>query len=241
MTRFALCTGGIGGVFLLACTGVDIPAPDANPPPSGEQSSQTECPEGTEIVEFWAGEYPEPVVWIDAPTDLPVRASPCAEPWRTCPVTPGLYHPWEARRPAWVGFATISTVERFEAVKPFELTDGVDTVTVAPGQSVEVPSYLGEGVCQYRVTPEGGGEPLEIAGQCPEMLGDTLKRLGPEVDRSERGTQLIRVSCEDSPEKADPILGWIVVDDALFAHDTIEKGQITGYGEVAPPEGKTLE
>ena len=225
---------------LLACGGLDLPTPDAHPPPSGPQASTAACDDGIEVVELWAGEYPEPVVWIDAPTDLPVRAAPCAEPWRTCPVGPGLYHPWAPENPDHLAFATLSTVERYEVVKPFELTDGVDVVQVTPGITVEVPTYLGEGICAYRI-PQASGAPLETVGNCPPLLADpeAVQRVGGPADATpgtERGPQLVRVACEDSPDPDHPILGWVLVDDALLARPTIQEGRITGFGEVAPPE-----
>jgi hypothetical protein len=228
---------GVVLVASLACSGgAELPYPDANPPPSGPQSAHAACPDGDEVVELWAGEYPDPVVWIDAPTDLPVRAVPCAEPWRTCPVASGLYHPWARDKPEGTAFATINTVARFEAVDAFELTDGVDTIAVDPGTTVEVPTYLGEGHCAYRI-PQGSGEPTEISGLCPEMLGEKLKAIGEgAVKTPERGPQFVRVPCADSPDPERPVLGWVLVDEALFEHETVRRGQITGYGEVAPPE-----
>lgn len=189
--------------LLLAC-------PRALPP---QAAGEAPCPEGVSVVPFWQGEYPGPVVQIDAPLTLPVSPSACAAPTRECTLEPGLYHPWAQTA---AEFYTAQPTARYEAQVDLDLASN----RVAAGEIVEIPSYLSEGMCLVTY----GESEMEIP--CDEVQSGPFTTL-PEVDYPL--TQYLAVSCGD-------FVGFIAVDEALFRRKGVREGQILGYGVIGPAE-----
>lgn len=159
---------------------------------------------------FWQGEYPEPIVQLDAPITVTVTERACGGPARACAVPAGLLHPW-AKADAVPGarFATITTPATFEVVEAHEFAGK----PVAVGDSIQVLSYLSEGLCLM----QAGGPPFEA--MCPD--GRTKQ-----VSDKTVNLQVAQVPCEGGAP------GWMKVDDALLATSGVRAGEMVGYGEV---------
>lgn len=209
---------------ILACAG----GPDAAPPPAPTtDATPTEaappepaatpatpaaptgsrCDNGRRRVDFWSGEYPGPVVQIDAAVALPARTDPCLPaPDTTCALTPGLYHPW-----AGVGeYITLRAPERYRASTKVALEEEVQ---LDAGEEIELITYLAEGYCSYLHRGR------QVEGQCPGLNDDGLTRVSGEPPPE---IQLFTAGCG----------AWVDADDALFTTAGVRQGEITGYGSV---------
>lgn len=181
-------------------------------------SSSDRCPDGVEVRNFWVGEYPEPVIHVSRTVTVAARVTPCdRDPTRTCTVSSGVYHPW-SRGPA--RFATIGAIERFRVLR----ATTVGEISVVAGEVVEVPGYLSEGMCEWRIRGE------TVSESCPDQLADSTGRLFeavPTVTPGFSDTQLLGLSCTDGSE------AWIDVR-ALSTVPGVRQGKVLGYGEVGP-------
>jgi hypothetical protein len=212
---------------ILACAGgPDAPAPSAAPaaqapsdvaapapaepaatPAPAPTPTGSRCENGLRRVDFWSGEYPGPVVQLDAAVSLPARTDPClAAPDTTCALGPGLYHPW-----AGVGeYITLRAPERYRASTKVALEEDVQ---LDPGEEIELITYLAEGYCSY--LHRGN----QVEGQCPGLNDDGLTRVSGEPPPA---IQLFTAGCG----------AWVDTDDALFTIAGVRQGEITGYGSV---------
>ncbi|TNE86379.1 MAG: hypothetical protein EP330_21810 [Deltaproteobacteria bacterium] len=216
MTRplLALCALPVLAVAL-ACGGDDTvefevitPAPTDGQP--AVLDGGTRCGgDGLQRVNFWQGEYPDPVIDVQKAVSVPAYEDPCdAKPTATCAIDPAVYHPW-AKGKGWV---TLRGVEKYTATADFTLGD----VAVKQGETVEVPTYLAEGYCMLRVHGK------DIEEMCPGV-GDH-----PLVASSS-------APLPDEVQLMDPGCGkWVQVDEAFMGRAEVAEGTILGYGEVGP-------
>jgi len=180
---------------------------------AGDELTAARCPDGSSVFMNWEGEYPGPVVSVTREVQLMGRGEPCQEEASiSCAVPSGLYHPWGDKG---AGFATVRGVDRYRASVDRKLWDG----EVTAGDEVEVIGYFGEGFCLFRV----GGQ--EMQGECPGVGPDDgfVEIPTPEVTP----IQAFQVRCNNG------VKAWIDVGDALFETEGVQRGAITGYGEVA--------
>lgn len=193
------------------------PAPEPEPAPAPtlptDSDGNTLCPDGRTVYPFWPGEYPSPVLQVDAPFSLQVADTACGAPSRACTVPAGLYHPWAKALPdgAAFGSRTAPTVYTAEAAFTW------DGRTVSKGDTVQVRTYLAEGMCAMVVA----GNPAE--GMCPGTEGNPwaeAPRTAPPDD------QILQVPCQGGAP------GWVVVDAALQARPEVSEGEMVGFGEV---------
>lgn len=180
---------------------------------AGDGEAAERCPDGSSVFMNWEGEYPGPVVSVTREVQLTGRGEPCQEEAAlACSVPTGLYHPWGDRG---AGFATIRGVDRYRATADRKLWDG----EVSAGTEVEVIGYFGEGFCLFRILGQ------EMQGECPGMSPDDgfVEIPTPEVQQ----IQAFQVRCSNG------VKAWVDVDDPLWEVDGVQRGAITGYGEVA--------
>ena len=217
-------------LFLLACDGGEpatptpppepapavAPAPEPEPEP--DPPAPMECTDGRVVYPFWPGEYPAPILQINAPVTLKVTNSICNPPSFDCEVPPGLYHPWSKDMPLNSEFMSRTAPTVYTA----RAGASIDGQPLEVGTDVIVRTYLSEGMCAMEI----GGSPLEAS--CPGTQGDhwTEKpRTAPPDD------QILQVDC------AGGGFGWLVVDSGLKDHHAeIVEGELVGYGEVKRAE-----
>lgn len=207
MTRLLALPAALGLLAALACGGGGAP-PD---PVAAVADAGSRCaPGGLQRVDYWQGEYPDPVVHVQAAIEVPAYTDPClAAPDTTCAVDPAVYHPWGVGD----GFVTLRAVQTYTASAAFT----VEGHAVEAGETIEIPAYLAEGYCRWRVR----GEPFEAA--CPGVedypLAEASTVAPPEV-------QLMQPGCG----------AWVEVDEAFMAREGVAPGTVLGWGEVGPAE-----
>ena len=188
----------------------------ANDVYAAEELTPSVCTAGLHINAFWPGEYPSPVVQVNARVSVPARASSCGVPRALrCTLEPGLYHPWS---PEPIGeFEEVRASWRYVATRDTEL----DGYAFSKGTEVIVPAYLSEGFCLVLV------EGVQTEMTCPGMGDDDgfQEIVNPNVGEPE---QFLGVQC------AEGYRAWILVNDALFSYPEIVEGDITGWGMVGP-------
>lgn len=201
----------------------ETPAPAAVPLQLGDKEAgfSGRCADGQVVVPFWQGEYPSPIVQVTGAVRVKVALDPCGKPTRDCALAPGLYHPWAqaAHAPkAEVGYATRTRTQTLTAKKAVEVAG----VSFAAGDSVEVLTYLSEGMCSMRA------KGVVFEEMCPGTTqGDDAVWSEPAGDVPR--TQLLEVRCGDAARPH-----WLVVDEAFMALDGVQDGEMLGYGEVGP-------
>lgn len=225
MQRATASVLGLSAALVLAVGSVD-PSAFEEVADAVDAAGEPMCPDGTEVAEFWQGEYPMPVVRVTEEVSLPAAADPCAPLVEECVVPAGLYHPWS--REGAVGFATVVEVTRFEARGPTTImvegeSGGEEAVSLDAGDVVEVPAYHAEGYCGLRVKGR------ETSGLCPEHSGADLEEL-PSQGLADR--QLFQVACANGGQY------WIEVDEGLMARPELTEGEILEYGRVGPDGGE---
>lgn len=202
------------------------PAGEPAPRPDGRGT----CPEGRLVRPGWQGEYPAPIIHIQADDPLPARSTPCAAaPDRTCRPEPGLYHPWSRHRPPSPEdpFVTVRGVDRWLFLKDHRLPGAPPAEAAVPkGAILEVLFYAGEGYCDQRIV--GGGE--SFVEPCPEMWAE-----GIALEQSEASgeTQLFSVACADGGR------AWLEGAPSLFEHASVAEGELIEFGVVGPAGGGT--
>lgn len=209
-------------VFTLACAGSSptVPPLDESVPPKPIAEQPSRCGDRFELVDHWPGEYPTPVVAVMQPVNVPGRVKPCdVEATLTCTLPERLIHPWAG--PPLIPFATVVEQRDYRATKALEQKDVEEKVTwaLSPGDLVRVTAYYSEGVCALK----WGDKTMD--GYCPS--DDDFVAVNPAADGS-NDVQLFAVDCSGT-------LGWVEVDEALFARNEIQKGAVTGYGTIGPP------
>jgi hypothetical protein len=187
-----------------------------DPDPVQEKAVTSRCRGPVHRVDHWPGEYPEPVLYLPAPLELPARSDPCdAAPRALCTVPAGLHHPWAGTDAT---FVSLPTRARYRAEGPRTYAVGPDAMgTLEPDEIVTVETYLSEGFC--RVTVRG----KTFDSECP---GDGFAEVEP-ASTATPTPLLFSVPCNGS-------LGWIQADEAL-ATEGVTRGTITGFGTVGPP------
>ncbi|MFT4976103.1 MAG: hypothetical protein ACI8S6_001998 [Myxococcota bacterium] len=205
----------------LACSTAPAPAPAPAPepapttpePPPAAAVDEDRCADGRAVFPFWAGEYPSPVLQLDAPAAVQVSDTACGAPSRSCMMPPGLYHPWSKEHAEGTDFRSRTAPTIYIAQGDFEWESG----PVTSGTEVTVLTYLSEGMCSMVV---GGAE---AEGMCPGTSGNPWQekpRTAPPDD------QILKVVCTDGAP------GWLLVDEALAANPVFREGEMVGYGEV---------
>jgi len=224
--KLALTAITLVALSLSCTTSAPCPASPAAPaattpaqdPPAAVAEASTRCGGEIRRVDYWSGEYPNPILQIDTAFEVPGRLDPCeVAPTVTCRLEPGLYHPWTGSG----RYATLrgSQMYRARVATELDITE-TESAVFAPGDLVEVVAYLSEGYCHMIV------EGRLVEATCPYLLGvagDAFELLGDE-----------RV-----PELqvfAAPCGAWVDVDDALMSHPSVREGVFISFGEVAPAD-----
>jgi hypothetical protein len=183
------------------------PAPNPAPNPATPSAGAGRCAQGLRRIDFWAGEYPSPVIQVDRQLSVPARRDPCAPaPDTTCALAPGLYHPWADRGE----YITLRAPERYRASVATALDESVQ---VDAGEEIEVITYLSEGYCSFLHRGR------QVEAPCPGVGDDALARVSAEPPPP---IQLFTGGCG----------AWVDADDALFQVAGVRQGEITGYGEI---------
>lgn len=212
-----------GPAPVAAPTPTETPAPAALPLQPGDKEAgfTARCADGQVVVPFWQGEYPSPVVQVGAGVRARVATDPCGKATRDCDLAAGLYHPWAAAGagPEGVGFRTRLRTTRYTAKTATTLAGE----PFAAGETLEVLTYLSEGMCSMR---HGG---VVFEEMCPGTTeGDDA--VWSEADpRPAPPTQLLEVRCGGASRPF-----WLTVDPAFMASPGVQEGVVTGYGEIGP-------
>ncbi|MFN7145990.1 MAG: hypothetical protein ACK4YP_19595, partial [Myxococcota bacterium] len=138
----------------------------------------------------------------------------------SCTLAPGLYHPWAGTK---AEFATLTRVERWRVVQGLTVEpEPGRRLSLAVGDIVEIPTYLSEGYCQWRVRGQ------TFAEWCPGNDPDPRFAALPPTPADYTDQQVLGVACREGHA------AWIDVTDALLATPGVREGDIVEYGAVGP-------
>ncbi|MCO4745257.1 MAG: hypothetical protein KC912_10755 [Proteobacteria bacterium] len=183
--------------------------PSAGRTPAGLTEKAACAPGGLQRVNFWDGEYPHPVIDVTEAVTVPAYADPCdAKSSTKCTLEAGVYHPWSAGE----AFVTLRAVQQFTASEALT----VEGRAIKKGETVEIPSYMAEGYCRWRVRGE------EFEAMCPDVAGLAMVEAAG--------------SAPSEVQLLDPGCGKWVEVTGLLAHDKVRDGVILGYGSVGPAD-----
>lgn len=204
----------------LKVTAPDEPGLPVQPEQVAPPPPPTSCPPDTALETRWPGEYPSPVVQVDAPTQVQARAIVCAVAEQPCTIPPGLYHPWAKDTKA--RFASLHHTARYEVLQDVLVMSEIGELTVAAGTEITQMAYLAEGQCHLFVNG------AEVQGECPSNPGAEARYKRRSATPPSKAEQWLGVPCAEGHE------AWVRVDDALGELPTVQWGQIKGPGEVGP-------
>jgi len=203
------------GLFTLGCTGMCSGLLDKVTGGSGSGG----CPEGTHVSQGWPGEYPDPVLQVNAPTEVDARADVCDDSANLdCTVPPGLYHPWSDY--AVAAYKTVSPVQVYVAEK--DLAFKINGTKIAKGTEIRELAYVAEGQCEMELNGE------TFFDTCLADLGEPGFKALPMVAEGFSAQQYFSVQC------AEGHTGWIHVNEGLRENSAFIGGELVGYGEVDP-------
>ena len=171
-------------------------------------SSQEPCM--SDIIPFWNGEYPEPVVVVRDKTSHMAYADLCLEETFSCTILPGMVHPWAkeniryASKPEMVLYR--SSVDFSSSLQDYSL----GTELVYEGKTPD-------GMCSFRVDTDRWYTSCAFLEQLVYVSGK----------QGTKARQFFFTACAESRS------GWVEVDETLFSNIGIDRGLIKGYGVIA--------
>ncbi len=171
---------------------------------------------------FWSGEYPKPVIYIQPTANGWARIrgyESLRNPGRkeVCTVKTGLYHPWSKDNTSLINYYTIIPKVTYVARQNTTLNNR----RIKKGDILDNEFYLAEGDCSYLLNKK-----KKITTFC---LGDAaeFQRIEKPAHPSE---QWLYIKCREG-------YNVFVRDTDLLRQLGVKKGVIKGYGKVAPPRG----
>jgi hypothetical protein len=219
--RLSVPTACMAAGALIFLSGSDAPNPTDRSEPVAKEEAENQarpstCPEGTTASAGWSGEYPSPVIQVNANVTVKGRGHPCdATSEISCTVPAGLYHPWSTTSKA--AFQSVAPAFRFVTRKEVAPTGR----TLPVGTHVLEQSYLSEGFCVLVI--DGKTE----EGDCPGGAVDDAYTKLPTPNADFGYHQFLEVACTEG------VKSWLR-DKDLLAQRGVTQGQITDYGVVAP-------
>lgn len=178
---------------------------------------------------FWSGEYPMPVININAGK----RGKTTIKGYATlrektqlkpCTVKNALYHPWSKDENSYINFYTIVPVESYEIVST--PADNLAEKSLKIGDKILNIAYLGEGYSQG-VLRSSTDEDTLISFQSDifENNPKVFKRID-DISTLDKDEQWLYLKCDEG-------YNVFVQDKHLLAQKGIKEGQVTGYGEIS--------
>lgn len=182
---------------------------------------------------FWSGEYPMPVININAGK----RGKTTIKGYATlrektqlkpCTVKNGLYHPWSKDKNSYINFYTIIPIESYEIVSTLssEVQSDLGETKVKVGDKILNIAYLGEGYSQGILHSSTDEDTLiSFQSEIFENNPKVFKRID-DISTLKTKEQWLYLKCEES-------YNVFVQDKHLLAQKGIKEGQVTGYGEIS--------
>ncbi|MAA78872.1 MAG: hypothetical protein CL916_06395 [Deltaproteobacteria bacterium] len=173
-------------------------------PPVGENK----CTQ--DVIPFWNGEYPEPVVVIKDKTTQNAYVDLCLDQVAVCTIRPGLIHPWSKLD---IKYASKPQPLLYRSLISFSS----DLIDYSVGTELMYEGETPDGMCSFRV----GADRWYTSCQFLEDISYVSGNQGVQA------RQFFFTSCDEGYK------GWIEVQDALFNDLRIDRGLIKGYGLIA--------
>ena len=171
-------------------------------------TSQEPCTE--DVIPFWNGEYPEPVVVIRDKTTRTAYSNLCLEDVFDCTISSGMVHPWAKEE---IQYASKPTPILYRASASFSS----DLKDYDVGTELFYEGETPDGMCSFRVDADRWYTSCRFLGQLAYVSGK----------KGVKARQFFFASCAEGSK------GWIEVDEKLFNDLRIDRGLIKGYGIIA--------
>ena len=174
--------------------------------PSAKQKNP--CTE--EIIPFWNGEYPEPVVVIKEISTQSAFEDLCLEQTIPCTIPPGLVHPWSKQD---ILYASKPEPVLYRSITAFSS----DLMDYEVGTELWYEGETPDGMCSFRVLSDRWYTSCQFLEHISYVSGN----------RGAKPRQLFLITCSEGHK------GWIEVREELFDDFRIDRGLIKGYGIIA--------
>jgi hypothetical protein len=179
---------------------------------------------------FWAGEYPQPVIDVRSRKEGTTRVTGFAslreltKP-RRCTIQNGIYHPWSSSAGSLVTFYRLTAERNYQAIRGTQLGDA----QLIQGARLERVFYLSEGYCRGSLT-----EGSDIAFRCSELdhNADLVREGqgdGGVAEPDEFEEQWLYLRCSEGYDV-------FISDGDLLATSRVKEGKILRYGAVGPAD-----
>ncbi len=178
---------------------------------------------------FWSGEYPMPVININAGK----RGKTTIKGYATlrektqlkpCTVKNALYHPWSKDENSYINFYTIVPVESYEIVST--PAENLAEKSLKIGDKILNIAYLGEGYSQGILHSSANEDTLiSFQSEIFENNPKVFKRID-DISTLDKDEQWLYLKCDEG-------YNVFVQDKHLLAQKGIKEGQVTGYGEIS--------
>ena len=172
--------------------------------------SKSHEPCTNDIIPFWNGEYPEPVVVVRQKVPYTAHVDLCLEETFRCTILPGMVHPWAKEKMRYAS-----------KPEPVLYRSSVDFASnlrdYTSGSEVVYEGKTPDGMCSFRVDTDRWYTSCTFLEQLVYVSGK----------QGVKARQFFFTACEEGRA------GWIEVDDSLFSNVGVDRGLIKGYGVIA--------
>lgn len=171
-------------------------------------SSQEPCAQN--VLPFWNGEYPEPVVVIREKNTVQAYKTLCMEVSRTCTLSKGMIHPWSQDQFSY-------------ASKPYSVSYlsrggfSSDLHDYEAGTELIYEGETPDGLCSFRKDTDRWNSSCHFLESLEHIAGDLQAK----------GRQFFLSPCTEGGQ------GWVEVNEELFRNVGIDRGFIKGYGVIS--------
>lgn len=172
--------------------------------------SQSQNPCTKDVIPFWNGEYPEPVVAIKEETTHSAYVDLCLEQVTDCTIRPGLVHPWSKQK---ITYASKPEPLLYRSHTSFSS----DLNDYEAGTELLYEGETPDGMCSFRVGADRWYTSCQLLESASYVSGN----------RGAKARQFFHTSC------AEGYKGWVEVHEELFNDLRINRGLIKGYGVIA--------
>ena len=172
--------------------------------------SKAQEPCEKDIIPFWNGEYPEPVVVVQEKTTYNAYMDLCLQKMSGCTMTASIIHPWSKED---IQYASKPETVLYRSLVSFSS----DLVDYDIGTEVLHEGKTPDGMCSFRVGTDRWQTSCTFLENVSYISGD----------KEAKARQFFLTSCEEGYK------GWVEVNEDLFDDIRINRGLIKGYGVIA--------
>ena len=170
--------------------------------------SQKPCTQ--DVIPFWNGEYPEPVVVVKEKTTHNAYVDLCLQQVTACTLGPGLVHPWSKQD---IKYASKPEPVVYQSLVAFSS----DLMDYGAGAELVYEGETPDGMCSFRIGADRWYSSCEFLERISYVSGK----------QGVQARQFFFASCAEGHQ------GWIEVQEELFDDLRIDRGLIKGYGVIA--------